>query len=245
MAPYRLYEPINALKPVAPDVWIIDGPEIRMSSPIGEFPFPTRCTVIRLPGGGLWIHSPTELTDDLAAEVDGLGVVKHLIAPNSIHWWWVADWKVRWPNALAWAAPRVRRNSNARFQGWDHDLGDAAPPEWADVIDQGLARGRVVDEAVFFHRPSRTLVLTDLIENFEPKRTAQPWRLLTRLFGAADPNGSAPFDMRLSYWPQRRHLRALIRRMLAHQPERVILAHGRWYDRHASAELVRAFAWLL
>ena len=242
---YRLYEPINALKPVASDVWIIDGPEIRMSSPIGAFPFPTRCTVVRLPEGGLWVHSPTELTDGLADAVNRLGEVRHLIAPNSIHWWWVADWKARWPNALAWAAPRARKNSAARFRGWDRELGDQPPQEWADVFDQGLAAGRGVDEVIFFHRPSRTLLLTDLIENFEPKRTSQPWRLLTQLFGAADPNGSAPFDMRLSYWPQRRRLRSLVQRMLALRPERVILAHGRWYDRDASTELARAFGWLL
>ena len=34
--------------------------------------------------------------------------------------------------------------------------------------------GSVMNEAVFLHRPSRTLILTDLIENFEPHRVRNP-----------------------------------------------------------------------
>ena len=51
-------------------------------------------------------------------------------------------------------------------------------------------------EIVLFHRRSRTLVLTDLIENFEPQRLGVAMRLLTRLAGAQDPNGGTPRDMR-------------------------------------------------
>lgn len=38
---------------------------------------------------------------------------------------------------------------------------------------------------------------------------------------------------------------ACLERMLAWKPERVVLAHGRWYDHDGSAELRRAFRWLL
>jgi hypothetical protein len=40
-------------------------------------------------------------------------------------------------------------------------------------------------------------------------------------------------------------LRAAVETMLAWQPERIILAHGRWYPENAQAELHRAFRWLL
>jgi hypothetical protein len=32
--------------------------------------------------------------------------------------------------------------------------------------------------------------------------------------------------------------------MLAWQPQRVVLAHGRWFADNAMAELTRAFRWL-
>jgi hypothetical protein len=35
------------------------------------------------------------------------------------------------------------------------------------------------------------------------------------------------------------------REILAWHPQRVILAHGRWYERDGAAELKRAFSWLL
>ena len=61
-------------------------------------------------------------------------------------------------------------------------------------------------EAVFLHRDSRTLILTDLIENFERGRV-HGWllRLLTSLGGVLDPDGSTPRDLRVTF--QRRTVR--------------------------------------
>ena len=79
------YTPLNVLKPIAAGVWIVDGPEIQFNYLGLKFPFPTRMTLIRLPDGGLWIHSPTSLTDALAGQVLQAGPVQFLIAPNTLH----------------------------------------------------------------------------------------------------------------------------------------------------------------
>ncbi|MCS3446827.1 MULTISPECIES: hypothetical protein [Bradyrhizobium] len=100
-------------------------------------------------------------------------------------------------------------------------------------------------EVVFFHLPSRTLLLTDLIENFEAGRVRSPlMRFLTWLGGVRDPDGSTPRDMRLTFSRDRAALKAIVARMIEWNPERIILAHGRWYDRNGRAELERAFRWL-
>jgi hypothetical protein len=44
----ELYEPLNVLKLVAEDLWIVDGPIVRMSYFLGSMPFPTRMVVVRL-----------------------------------------------------------------------------------------------------------------------------------------------------------------------------------------------------
>lgn len=41
--------------------------------------------VLRLSDGSLWVHSPVELDDDLAAALAELGEVKHIVSPNFEH----------------------------------------------------------------------------------------------------------------------------------------------------------------
>jgi len=233
------YAPLKVLKPVAENVWIADGPEIQFSL----LPFPTRMTLIRLGDGGLFVHSPIPPDPQLIASVDALGPVRHLIASNSLHYWWIPDWTARYPEARVHAVPGLSRKAKRPLHV-DAELGDVPAPDWAHEIDQVLFKGDGFIEADFFHRPSGTVLLTDLIENFEPSRIRRPWlRWLVRAAHAADPHGSAPYDMRLAFLRHRKSLRAGVRRMLSWDARRVILAHGRWYEHDGAAQLARAFAW--
>ena len=105
--------------------------------------------------------------------------------------------------------------------------------------------GSYMTEFEFFHRASRTLILTDLIENFEPGKLGLAARWLAWFGGALDPDGQTPRDMRLTYARNKVELRAAVETMIAWKPERVVLAHGRWYERDAVHELRRALRWLL
>jgi len=237
------YEPLNTLKPVGPEIWIVDGPAIRFYG----MPFSTRATVVRLANGDLWVHSPTHLTEDLRAEVAALGPVRHLIAPNWIHYAYVNAWQAAFPEAVAWAAPGVKKRADKKGMAitFDRDLGDEAESPWAREIEQMIVRGsRVHHEAVFFHGASRTLVLTDLIENFEAGNL--PWwmRIFARMAGIVDPDGQMPRDMRATFSGHRQTLRTAVERMIGWQPEAVIIAHGRWYRENGVAELRRAFRFL-
>lgn len=233
------YEPLYTLKPVAPDLWLADGGWIRFYG----MPFPTRMTVVRLADGGLWLHAPIADCDGLADAVAALGPVRHLIAPNWIHYAWMPDWQSRFPTAATWGCPGVvaRAQSRGVTLRIDTLLSDRAPPAWAEQIDQRLAESGLHREVVFFHRASRTLILTDLIENFEPHK--MPWwvRPLLQLGRVCDPDGRMPRDMAASFRLKSRHLKDLVETMLAWEPERIILAHGRWYERDGVAELRRAF----
>ena len=233
------YEPLYRLKPVAPDIWIADGGWIRFYG----LPFPTRMTVVRLACGGIWVHSPIADTEGLSDAVEALGTVRHLIAPNWIHYAWMPGWQARFPDALTWGSPGVvaRAASRGVRLHLDHELGDTAPEDWAGQIDQRLADSGHHREVVFHHHASRTLILTDLIENFEHAK--MPWwsRPLLGLGRVCDPDGRMPRDMALSFRRRPDHLRNLVETMLDWAPERVILAHGRWYERDGTAELRRAF----
>ncbi len=125
-------------------------------------------------------------------------------------------------------------------------LDGGAPPFWAGVLDQVFVPGSLLSEVDFYHRASRTLILTDLIETFEPQRV-KSWfyRMLMLAFGCTDPDGKAPYDMQLSFWRTRPEVKAAVEQMIAWAPERIIIAHGRWYERDGVAELKRAFRWVL
>lgn len=232
----RAYDPINVLKPVAGNVWIVDGPIIR----VGMLPFPTRMTVVRLGNGDLLIHSPTALTAELKAEVKALGIPRYLIGPSWLHYWWLPDWKRSFPNARVFVAEGVRERARKRINFDTEPLKGNRWYPWDDDIYTLRAKGRFRTEVIFFHKESRTLILTDFMENFEPRKIdSLVIRLLIRAGGVQDPHGGMPRDMRLTY--SRKTLRKLVERMISWNPARIVIAHGRWYEKDAVAELRRAF----
>jgi hypothetical protein len=233
------YPPLDTLKPVAPDVWIVDGRTIAFGLP--WLRHPTRMTVIHSKDGSLFLHSPTTHTASLQREIDALGTVRWIIAPNRVHYWWIPDWHAAYPKAEVWLAPLVRKQAGKRIDFPAHELAAATNYPWSDSIDTlSTPRGRFMTEYEFFHRASRTLVLTDFIEKYELRKVdSRVMRWLVRLGGA---NGETPRDMRLFY--SRAKLRRAVESMIAWDPERIVLAHGRWYERDAVGELERAFGWL-
>lgn len=247
MAETELYQPINTLKAVAPDIWIVDGPLVRMATVGGSAPFPTRMTVVRLRNGSLWCHSPIAPDDELFAAVDALGPVRHLVSPNKLHYAYIAAWKARYRQAIAWASSGVRERAVAQNIDvqFDADLEEAAPAAWMSDIDQLLFRGsRVIEEFVFLHRASATVILADLIENFEADKLSRGMRWIARFGGVLDPDGKMPLDMRLTFIGRKRIARKCFERMMAWHPQRVLLAHGRCYMEDGEAQLRRAFRWL-
>lgn len=96
-------------------------------------------------------------------------------------------------------------------------------------------------EYEFFHRPSRTLVVTDLVENFELQKVHS--RLMRLFIRAAGATGNTPRDIR--WFGPREPLKRAVETMLAWQPVRIILSRGRWYESDGTAELRRVFQWLL
>ncbi|HEV7346525.1 MAG TPA: DUF4336 domain-containing protein [Devosia sp.] len=245
MAHSNTYPPVNTLKPVCDSVWIVDGPAIDFGPPLAQMKFPTRMTIVRVGAGDLLIHSPTPLTEELRAEVEAIGTPKWIIGPNKIHYWWIPEWRDAFPSAIVYLARGIPERSGGRIN-FEHVLLDKAGryPWDEDIATLPLA-GDFMTEVEFFHRPSRTLVLTDLIENFEPHKLGFVGRVLTKLGGVSDPDGQMPRDMRLTFRSQRQQLRQAVEQMISWAPERIILAHGRWYPANGVKELRRAFRWLL
>lgn len=243
----QTYPPLNTLKPVTDDIWIVDGPLIEFGPPLLRMPFPTRMSVIRI-GRKLFIHSPTPLTAGLKTEIAAIGAPAWIIGPNRIHYWWIPEWCDAYPDAVAYLAPRIMDQAGDRLDEVSHrcrPLDDRSAYPWDGAIDTLLVHGSYMSEIVFFHRASRTLVLTDMIENFEPQKLGLFARVLTWLGGAQHPDGKMPRDMRLTYRARAAELRMAVDTMIGWNPARIIVAHGKWYERDGADELRRAFRWLV
>ncbi len=239
--PALTYAPINTLKQACKDIWIVDGPVVRFGLPLLRMPFSTRMTVIKL-RQGIFIHSPTPHVPSLQAEINTIGDVKWIIAPNRLHYTWVEDWAKAYPQACVYLAPGIAKPIRAcTTDTLDNDCGYP----WDDEIATLPIASSYMTEFEFFHYASRSLILTDLIENFEPDKLGSlSMRLLTYIGGAQDPDGGMPRDMRMTFATRRQHLRDAIEKLISWNPERIILAHGRWYREDGVRELKRAFAWL-
>ena len=144
-------------------------------------------------------------------------------------------------------APRIKEQARGRidFDALPLTRVDGYP--WDAEIATLPIAGGFMTEVEFFHRQSRTLILTDLIENFEPEKVGTLFlRLLMWIGGVTPPHGGLPRDLRLTFtWRHKAELRAAVETMLAWNPERIIIAHGRWFERDGAGALRRAFAWLL
>ncbi len=227
-----------ALQPIARDVWVADGPTVSF---VG-MPYPTRMVVVRLAEGGLWVWSPIALAAPLAEDLDALGPVRHLVSPNKLHHLFLGAWQARWPAARLHAPPGLRRRR--RDLVVDADLGDAPDPAWAGEIDQVVFRGSpVLEEVVFFHRVSRTAIVGDLVQRFDPA-TLHGWRaLVMRLDGLVGDRGSTPREWRLTFL-KRGPARAARRTVLGWGAERLVVAHGVWAERDGGRALADGLRWL-
>ncbi|RJT35266.1 DUF4336 domain-containing protein [Mesorhizobium waimense] len=240
-----LYEPINVYKPLAPDIGIVDGPFEYLT--VGgirlPLPFTTRMTVVRLSTGHLFLHSPIKFDERLAKELRGLGRVRHLVSPNQFHYAHIGEWARAFPDTIAWASPRVRRRARARHVDVDftRDLDVRAPEEWRREIDQLLFPGGYFKEFIFFHKVSRTLILTDTIINIELNKIAEPWRTATKLAGMYHPYGRIFFGMRVPLLVQRGKANAAIGKIQSWRPRRIVLSHGRCFDADADKVVRRIF----
>ncbi len=175
-------------------------------------------------------------------EIEALGPVRQLVAPNKLHHLWLGDWAERFPEARLHAPPGLARKR--RDLVFHAELGDEPDPAWRDQIDQVVFRGSFLsDEVVFFHRASRTALVCDLVQRFDPRSLAGLSGLLMRLDGLVGPDGSTPRDWRASWWNRRAGRRAL-RTALAWNPGRLVIAHGTLPEENGREALRRGLRWL-
>ncbi len=218
------------------EIWTARAPQRFYGIPMG-----CRMTVARLSDGRLFVHSPIRL-EHVKEDLDALGEVAFVVAPSFTHHLYVSDFLAAYPSARLFISPKlVTKRCDLSPEGV---LGED-PPEgtWGETLDQAPVKGSgLMDEVVFFHRPSRSLILCDLCECVHPDA---PFigRLLARFAGIYDHYGP-PIDMKASF-RDRVALRAFVERVLEWDFDRIVLSHGNLVERDGKQVFRDAYAFCL
>ena len=223
------------------NVWIIDGPSVRDMG----FMFTTRMTVVKLSSGSLWVNSPVPVPFDTLKRMTELGPVRYLVAATPRHLWRLAAWHTLFPEAQLWVArttPFTLKKGHLPFTGI---LGDEPPQGWANDLDQLAFKGNpLIEEVIFFHKASRTVILDDLIQ-IHPIEKGKPFRnALFKLEGVVSPHGGVGLEIRLSF-TNRNLARRSLEKLLSWDFDKLIIAHGVCIEKDAKPFAERAFRWLV
>jgi hypothetical protein len=206
------------LIPFTDGVWLATDPVIHLGLRLTA-----TMTVLRLASGDLLLHSPVAMTPARRAAVEALGPVAHLYAPNTFHHRWIGEWSAASPSAIA------------RPHG-------APEPAFAADLDELPIDGFLLHESVLFHRPSRTLVVADLVHN-----VGRPEHVWTRLYARANGFYDRVALSRMIRWTAFRDRPAARRSLdavLARPFDRLVVGHGAPLAADAHAALAAAYAWL-
>ncbi len=207
---------------VAGQIWILEYP-VRFA---GMDLF-GRTTIIRLDNGDLIIHDPCAITENVKSQIDDLGIVKYIVVPGTYHHLYVADFQAFYPDAETFLCPGLEtKRPDLKF---DWMLGNRADTRWAGVLEQVLIQGtKHITEVAFFHKPSDTLILVDLLENIGDDYQHQArlllklyWKFIYRMLNKPK---SAP-EYQLG-WGNKRIVKAGLEKILSWDAKRLILSHG-------------------
>lgn len=227
-----------SLHKLADGIWALDGNPVSFLT----FPYEIRSSVIDLGGGKLFIHSPVQIS--AASQLQALpGQVKYIVSPNKLHSLFLGDWQQAFPQARLYASPGLK--AKLPDLSFYKELSDEAEPEWRGVLKQKIIRGSwFMSEVVFFHEPSETLLLGDLIENHNPQKLGRLHRAIGQAMAILAPHGTTARIYRWSFL-QRKKVRQDLHEVLSWNAKRVVVNHGPIVETGAQDFLRNAFQWAL
>ena len=193
------------------------------------FSMPVASVITRDSAGKITIISPIPFTDEQTAAINTRGPVVALVTPNQFHHLSLPKAIERWPNAKVWAAPGLpEKRKDIHF---DAVLGTGSDilNDYDTLFLEGTKRAA---EIIFFHRPSRSLIIADLIFNI-PNDPSLGWigRLYLRFSHALDKPGSSLFWRILIR--NRIAAAASFQQILSFDFVRVLPAHGNVIETNA------------
>ncbi|MGE0616450.1 MAG: DUF4336 domain-containing protein [Bacteriovoracia bacterium] len=223
------YEPIRE---IAPDLFCVDG-DWRNA-------FRRRMTIMRLKSRELIVHSAIHLRDEDYRALDKLGEVSTIVVPNKFHCSEAFLYAERYPTANVLVSPAAVKAIQGRCR-----VDGLLPTDWParakeEVECLSVQGTRLLEETVFFHRASKSLVTTDLVFNlqFEMRGLGKifgKWNRIYKRFGPSN-------IFRLVFTKDPEMVQESVNRILRWDFDRVIMNHGQILEKGGREALQRGFA---
>lgn len=212
------------LRKIDRDIWVAEQPLRYFGLSVG-----TRMTVIRLANRELVVISPIQVNDTIVSQLGELGTVSHIIAPNLYHYLFAANFKKLYPNAKFWAAPGLEAKKpdlsiDRTIQGEANSLWNGLEYVFFDGFRTlSLSGFDSLNECVFFHPASRTLILTDTAFHFD-----ESFPIITQFASRAIGGYKklSPSILERIATKDKEKVRESVKQVLGWDFERVIVAHG-------------------
>jgi hypothetical protein len=164
------------------------------------------------------------------------------------------DWKNRFPQAIMLVEEGlIQRDKIAAGLTVDGILtNDISHVDCAQgyksEIDQLIIRGGVMNEVIFFHKATKTVIFCDLIQRHLVENQQRGWKAcLMKADGLVGPDASTPKEWRFCFWacgllPA---ARSQIDKVLYEwQPQRMIIAHGENALERATEIIAHCLRWI-
>jgi hypothetical protein len=191
------------------------------------------------------VISPIDIDATTISQLKEIGQVSHIIAPNCFHYLFAAKFKEIYPEATFWAAPglaekkpklpidrNITKDAKSFIDGIEYLFMD----EFKTIVNNGFSP---LNECVFFHIQSRSLILTDLAFNFDESfpfttqlamRTIGGWKTLS------------PSLIEKLATTNKQKVRQAIAQILNWDFDRVIIAHGSIIETNGKERFKAGFA---
>lgn len=207
------------MEKLAEDIWVHED-ELRLAGVTLRL----RMTVVRLVTGQLWVHSPTAISDELIRQTSQLGDVGYIVGANNAHHLFLMEWASAFPSAQLIVSSGIPRKLklkdgyerlDADFKNvWEEDLG------WTYLPGFGF-----FDESMFLHKKSRSLILTDYIQNHEGAKQTFMQRFVLGPLGFRGICLAPPLKLGF-LCKDKVGYREALQRVKQWQFERIVVTHG-------------------
>ena len=227
--------PYEPLRQICNGLHCVDGWWNR--SPMGR-----RMTVMQVGGNRLAVHSAIRMSEPDMEQLDALGRVAYVIAPNPFHASEAPWYAERYPDAkvLVPEGTRLRQQRRMRVDG---TIENGWPAELAAELRALLIEGLRVPETAYWHVGSKTLVVTDLVMNYGDDHFTGIGKVLMRWNGIVGRFGPSRL-LRHGFIKDKGKLRGSLELLQRWDFERVVMSHGEVLESGVKERMTEAFRFL-